>query len=185
MSESSHPLVRVLTRAARVVQAFNQWVARAMAWLAVAMVAIFVSVVVLRYGFSLGPIWLQESAQYLHAAIFLLAAAGVIVVDGHVRVDVLRTRFAPHVQRRIEVLGHLLLLLPFALFLLWASTPYVMESWRIGERSVETSGLPFVYLLKTLMPFAALQLATQALASAWLLAVEEQPLAPPHHEEGL
>ncbi|MCI5063068.1 MAG: TRAP transporter small permease subunit [Algiphilus sp.] len=156
-----------------------------MAWLAVIMVVVFVSVVVLRYGFGLGFIWLQESAQYLHAAIFLLASAGVIVVDGHVRVDVLRTRFSPRAQRRLEVVGHLLLLLPFAAFLLWASIPYAVESWRIGETSVETSGLPFVYLLKTLIPVAALQLAAQALASAWLLGTGAQPLTPAHHDEGL
>lgn len=178
-------LLPLVTRAACGVQAVNQAVARAMAWLAAAMVLVFVSVVILRYGFSVGPIWLQESAQYLHAAIFLLAAAGVIVVDGHVRVDVLRSRFSPQAQRRIEIGGHLLLLLPFALFVLWASVPYMLESWRIGETSVETSGLPFVYLLKTLIPLAALQLATQALASAWLLATGAVALVPPKHEEGL
>jgi len=178
-------LVALLTRAAWGVQAINQAAARVMAWLAAAMVVIFVSVVLLRYGFSLGPIWLQESAQYLHAAIFLLAAAGVMVVDGHVRVDVLRSRLGPAMQRRIEIGGHLLLLLPFALFILWASVPYVVESWRIGETSVETSGLPLVYLLKTLIPVAAGQLAAQALASAWLLATGAVPLVPAKHDEGL
>lgn len=178
-------LTTLLTRSAWGVQAINQAMARAMAWLAAGMVVIFVSVVILRYGFSLGPIWLQESAQYLHAAVFLLAAAGVIVADGHVRVDVLRSRFSERTQRRIEIGGHLLLLLPFALFVLWASVPYALDSWRIGETSVETSGLPFVYLLKTLMPLAALQLAAQALASAWLLAIGAVPLVPAKHDEGL
>lgn len=171
--------------AARAVRACNVAVARAMAWLALAMVVTFLAVVVLRYGFGIGLIALQETAQYLHAAIFLLAAAGGIVADRHVRVDVLRNRFPPAVQRRVEIGGHLLLLLPFALFLLWAVMPYVAESWRLGETSVESSGLPLVYLLKTLMPVAALQLALQAVASAVLLAVGGETLDAPAHEEGL
>lgn len=150
----------VLLVAARAVRACNVAVARAMAWLALAMVVTFLVVVVLRYGFG-------------------------IVADRHVRVDVLRNRFPPAAQRRVEIGGHLLLLLPFALFLLWAVVPYVAESWRLREASVESSGLPVVYLLKTLMPVAALQLALQAVASAVLLAVGGETLDAPAHEEGL
>lgn len=180
----SAPL-RVLLAAARCVCVANRGIAAAMGALALLMVVVFLTVVVLRYGFGIGLIWLQESAQYLHAAIFLLAAAGAIVADAHVRVDVLRVRLSPAAQRRIEVAGHLLLLLPFAAFLLWATLPYVAESWRIRETSVETSGLPFLYLLKMLMPVAAAQLGLQALASAALLGLGGQAVAAAHHDEAL
>lgn len=178
-------LRRALLAAARAVSGFNRGVAVAMGALALAMVTVFLAVVILRYGFGIGLIWLQETAQYLHAAIFLLAAAGAIVADAHVRVDVLRVRMAPPVQRRIEIGGHLLLLLPFALFLLWATIPYAAESWRIRETSVESSGLPFLYLLKTLMPIAAAQLALQAVASALRLALGDIAVTSTAHEEGL
>lgn len=167
-----------LLQSARAVRGVNLWLARVMAWCAVLLVAAVLVVVVLRYGFDIGLIALQEAAQYLHAAIFLLAAAGVLVLDGHVRVDVLRNRFPESARRRIEMAGHLLLLLPFALFVLWASLPYVAESWRLREASIESSGLPFVYLLKTLMPIAAVQLGLQALAGTALLAAGEETTAP-------
>ena len=62
--------------------------------------------------------------------------------------------------------GSLLLLIPFALSLLVLSLPYVARSWAILERSRETSGLPLVYLLKTLIPVFALLLLLQGAAQA-------------------
>jgi len=62
--------------------------------------------------------------------------------------------------------GALLLLLPFMLALAWLSLPYVARSWAIFERSRETSGLPVVFLLKTLIPLFALLLALQGVAQA-------------------
>ena len=66
----------------------------------------------------------------------------------------------------IDLLGALLLLLPFMLVLLWLSVPYVARSWAILERSRETSGLPLVFLLKTLIPLFALLMALQGIAQA-------------------
>ena len=55
----------------------------------------------------------------------------------------------------VDLCGALLLLLPFMLVLLWFALPYVARSWAIFERSRETSGLPLVFLLKTLIPLFA------------------------------
>ena len=174
-----------LTRAAARLETINRGVGAVVRWAALVMVVVQFGAVLLRYVFGTNSIFVNELVFYFNAALFMLGAGYTLVVDGHVRVDVLRSRFSWAVQRRIEVGGHLLLLLPFALFLLWASWPYAVESWRTGETSVETSGLPFVYLLKSLMPVAAVQLALQALASAWLLARGVEQIAASAHDEGL
>lgn len=158
-----------LLRIARALRDFNLMLARAVAWLVVALVLVCITVVVLRYGFGIGSIALQESMLYLHASAYMLAAAGTLALDGHVRVDVLSNRFSPVWRRRIDLAGHLLLLLPLATFLLWASWGYVAESWRLGEGSGESGGLPYIYLLKTIIPVTAALLTTQAVASAVLL----------------
>ena len=62
--------------------------------------------------------------------------------------------------------GALLLLLPFMLVLAWFALPYVARSWAILERSRETSGLPLVFLLKTLIPLFALLMALQGVSQA-------------------
>ena len=73
---------------------------------------------------------------------------------------------APRRQALIDLGGALLLLLPFMLVLFWFSLPYVARSWAILERSRETSGLPLVFLLKTLIPLFALLMALQGVAQA-------------------
>ena len=155
-----------IIRVAAVIDRVNTAVGRAASWCALAIVLIGFAVVLLRYVLGLGSIWLQESILYAHAALFLLAAAWTLKEGGHVRVDVFYASASPRVKAWIDLLGVLLLLLPFCIAIIWFSWPYVTRSWAILERSRETSGLPLVFLLKTLIPLFALTLALQGISQA-------------------
>ncbi len=144
----------------------NSTIGRTAAWLCLAVVTIQFAVVVLRYLFGIGSIWLQESIVYSHAALFLLAAAWTLRNDGHVRVDIFYSSASPPTRAIVDLLGACLLLAPFAGAILYFSLPYVARSWSIFEGSRETSGLPFVFLLKTLIPVFAVMLTLQALSQA-------------------
>src|SRR3954449_56100 len=144
----------------------NTVIGRAASWCALAIVLIGFAVVLLRYVLGLGSIWLQESILYAHAALFLLAAAWTLREGGHVRVDVFYADASPRAKAWVDLVGTLLLLLPFCLAILWFSLPYVERSWAILERSRESSGLPLVFLLKTLIPAFAVLLALQGVAQA-------------------
>jgi TRAP-type mannitol/chloroaromatic compound transport system permease small subunit len=157
--------VRIISLAAAI-DRFNTAVGRAASWCALAIVLIGFAVVLLRYVLGLGSIWLQESILYAHAALFLLAAAWTLKEGGHVRVDVFYASASPRVKAWVDLLGVLLLLLPFCIAIIWFSWPYVARSWAILERSRETSGLPLVFLLKTLIPMFAVMLALQGLSQA-------------------
>ncbi|HME31065.1 MAG TPA: C4-dicarboxylate ABC transporter permease, partial [Pseudolabrys sp.] len=63
-------------------------------------------------------------------------------------------------------IGALLLLLPFMIVLIWLSVPYAARSWTVLEHSQEASGLPIVFVLKTLIPLFALLMALQGIAQA-------------------
>ena len=141
-------------------------IGRAAAWLCLFIVVAQFVVVLMRYGFGIGSAKLTESIFYAHAALFMLAAAWTLRVDGHVRVDIFYADAPPRRKAMVDLLGALLLLIPFALSLLILSLPYVARSWTILERSRETSGLPFVYLLKTLIPVFALSLVLQGVSQA-------------------
>lgn len=141
-------------------------IGRAAAWLALTIVLLQFAVVVLRYAFGIGSIWLSESVIYGHAALFMLAAAWTLQAGGHVRVDIFYAQAAPRLKALVDLLGALLLLLPFMAVIAWFALPYVARSWAILERSRETSGLPFVYLLKTLIPLFALLMALQGVSQA-------------------
>jgi TRAP-type mannitol/chloroaromatic compound transport system permease small subunit len=107
---------------------------------------------------------LQETIVYAHAALFLLAAGWTLKEGGHVRVDVFYASASPRAKALVDLWGALLLLLPFAIAIIWFSWPYVSRSWAILERSRETSGLPLVFLLKTLIPVFGVLLALQGIS---------------------
>ena len=141
-------------------------VGRAVAWLALAIVLLQFALVVARYLFGLGSIWLTETVIYGHATLFMLAAAWTLRAGGHVRVDVFYAEAGPRTRAKIDLAGAVLLLLPFSAVLVWLSVPYAARSWAILERSQETSGLPLVFALKTLIPLFALLMALQGIAQA-------------------
>jgi len=141
-------------------------VGRAVAWLAVAIVLMQFAVVLMRYGLGIGSIWMQESILYAHAVLFLLAAAWTLANDGHARIDIIYADASPRTKALVDLCGSLLLLLPFMAALAWFAWPYVARSWAILERSQEVSGLPFVYLLKSVLLLFALLMALQGIAQA-------------------
>jgi TRAP-type mannitol/chloroaromatic compound transport system permease small subunit len=138
----------------------------AAAWCSLYVVIVEFAVVVMRYALGIGSIKLQESVMYAHAGLFMLAAAWTLQVDGHVRVDIFYAQARPRTRALIDLIGAIVFLLPFAAVLVLLSVPYVERSWAILERSREASGLPFVYLLKTLIPLFALLIGLQGVAQA-------------------
>jgi TRAP-type mannitol/chloroaromatic compound transport system permease small subunit len=134
------------------------------AWLALALVLVTFAVVLLRYLFNLGWIAMQESILYLHASLFLLGAAYTLRKDGHVRVDIFYRGFGARRKALVDLFGALFLLLPVCSFLLWISWDYVASAWALREGSPEAGGLPYVYLLKSLIPAAALLLTVQGIS---------------------
>jgi len=159
---SPHRLDRLADR----IDGLSAAIGRTVAWCLLFMVLAEFALVLMRYVLGVGSIWLQESVVYAHASLFMLAAAWTLAVDAHVRVDIFYADAAPRAKALVDLLGALLLLLPFALALVYLSFPYVARSWAILEGSRETSGLPAVFLLKTLILLFAALLAVQGFAQA-------------------
>jgi TRAP-type mannitol/chloroaromatic compound transport system permease small subunit len=128
------------------------------------MVIVTLAVVVLRYGFAIGSVAMQESITYLHAAVFLLGAAYTLKRDGHVRVDIFYRSFSPTGQAWVNAIGGILFLLPLCAFIVYISWDFVAASWRIREASGNAGGIPAVFLLKSLIPLMAVSLAIQGVA---------------------
>ena len=124
---------------------------KSVAWLTVIMVLLTFMIVVLRYGFNLGWIWLQESLTYLHVTVFTIVAAWALQLDGHVRVDIFYAKMSERNRALTDLLGTLLFLIPFCIFILIIAWPYVANSWKLLESSREAGGLPLVFLLKSLI----------------------------------
>jgi TRAP-type mannitol/chloroaromatic compound transport system permease small subunit len=146
------------------IDSLNNFLCRLVSGFTLLMVLITFLIVVLRYGFNLGWIAMQESVMYLHAMVFLLGAAHTLRVNEHVRVDIFYRRFSPKKQAKVDIFGGLLLLMPVNIFIFMVSFEYVMRSWRVMEASQEAGGMPAVFLLKTLILIFPLTMLLQGIA---------------------
>ncbi|MGB0694124.1 MAG: TRAP transporter small permease subunit [Rhodospirillaceae bacterium] len=158
---------------------FNDHVGRATAWCAIAMVLMQFAVVVLRYVFGIGVIWMQESIVYMHAVLFMIGAGYTLLHDGHVRVDVFYREMPGRRKAMVDLAGALVFVIPICILVMDVSWPYVSNSWKVLEGSKETSGIPAIFLLKsTILAFAVLVML-QALSMALRAVLILQGATPP------
>lgn len=160
------PPVNLTIQIADRIDAVINRIGRLLTWLNLLMMLIVVTIVVMRYCFTMGSVALQESVSYLHATTFMLGIAYTLQHGGHVRVDIFYRQFSPRRRAIIDLSGTLLFLLPVCLLIFFASWDYVLASWSIAERSEERSGIAFVYVLKGLLLLMPALLLTQGFAGA-------------------
>ena len=132
-------------------------------YLLLLMTLVSVTVVIIRYLFDSGSIAMQDSITYLHASLFIFSMGYCLQKDGHVRVDIFYQKMTIKKKAIVDLLGTCFLLIPFSIFTLWASFPYVQRSWEMGEKSAEAGGLPAIFLLKTLLLIFVFVLTLQAI----------------------
>jgi TRAP-type mannitol/chloroaromatic compound transport system permease small subunit len=144
-------VLSLTTHAINSIDGMTDFLGRVVSWLTIVMVATVLLVVVTRYFLQVGSIALQESVTYLHATVFLLGIAYTLKQGGHVRVDIFYRQFSPRQKAVVDFCGGLFFLIPVSVLIFYSSWDYVIASWVIGETSAENNGLPFIYLLKTLM----------------------------------
>jgi len=135
----------------RLVDGLNDRIGRGVAWLTLLMVLVTFVVVVLRYVYAIGWVWLQESYVWLHGIVFMVGAGYTLLHNGHVRVDIIYRTAGPRYKAIIDILGSVFLLLPLVVVVFDVSFGYVLESWRVWEESREAGGLPGLFLLKTVL----------------------------------
>ncbi|HEY9040080.1 MAG TPA: TRAP transporter small permease subunit [Roseovarius sp.] len=153
-----------MERIATAIDSINTATAHVVRWLALFMVLIQFVVVLGRYVFGVNSIAAQESILYLHATLFMLGAGYTLLVDKHVRVDVFFAKFSTATRRRIDIFGHVFLLLPSMAALLYWSWPSVRNSWKILEGPISVGGIEAVFLLKTLIPLFCILVMLQSIS---------------------
>jgi TRAP-type mannitol/chloroaromatic compound transport system permease small subunit len=163
----------------RGIERVNETVGKAAAWLALFLVLVQFSLVLMRYVFGTGSLFMQESLIYAHAILFMMAAAWTLADDKHVRVDIFYSAASPRRKAAIDLFGVVVFLLPMCWLLWWVGYPYVARSWSVLEGSRETSGIPAIFLLKTFILLFVATLALQGLALAIRCAITIFGPSPP------
>ena len=161
-----------MSKPGRVIDRMSIATGQAAAWLTLVMVIVTFVIVVMRYAFDAGAIWLQQSLTWMHAVVFMLGAAYTLQSGGHVRVDVFYRDMSDKHKAWVDLLGVLIFLFPLCFFFIYESLNYVMSAWTIGEVSRDAGGLPFpaLPLLKSvliLMPVAVALQGLSMLLKSW------------------
>ena len=130
------------------------------------MVITILLIVILRYAFNLGAIFLQESLVWLHSAIFLLGSAYTLQNNEHVRVDILYRTFSKKKQDWINTIGILVFIFPVCIYFIFVSWDFVYASWSVNEISRDAGGLvyPAIPLLKSMLLLMPVTLFFQSLS---------------------
>lgn len=110
--------------------------------------------VVMRYAFNDVSIGMQELEWHLFSMIFLFGVAYTLNADGHVRVDIIYERLSVRKRALIDMLGTLLLLLPFCVLVAWYGIDFAYEAYDIGETSGDPGGLPYRFIIKGMISLA-------------------------------
>ena len=158
-------VMSALAQISKYIDRFNTFVGYLCAFFVFSMVIVVFTVVVLRYGFNIGFIWMQEVYVWLHSFIFMLGAGFTYLVNEHVRIDVFYREASKKYKAIVDLLGNIFLLLPF-LYIIWSySYPFVYRSFLMGEVSREAGGMPALYILKSAILWFCLVLFIQLISN--------------------
>jgi TRAP-type mannitol/chloroaromatic compound transport system permease small subunit len=134
--------------------------------------------VVMRYAFSKSTVWLQELEWHLFGVVYMLGAAYTMLYDEHVRVDIVYSRYPPRKKAWTNFILYLLFFYPSAIMIIVTSWPFVRNSFQVLEGSPDPGGIPYRFVLKSVIIVGFLLLMVQAFSETvknffWAMGWEE------------
>ncbi len=148
----------------RLISSANTLLGRLFAWLSLAMVLVCFTVVIMRYVFTSGFVWMQDLYVWMNGAMFMGVAGYTLLQNGHVRVDIFYRPASLRFKAWVDILGSLFFIGPFIWILVQYSLPFVQRSWRFYEGSANYGGMPGLFVLKSFILLFAAVVGLQALA---------------------
>lgn len=147
--------MQALLRVSRAIDAVTEWIGRQMVWIVTLLIAIGFLNVVARYigrfvGVRLTSNAIIEIQWYLFSVLFFLGFAYILKHNLNVRVDFLYAGWSPRRKALVDLVGHVLFLVPFCILGIYVAYAPVMKSWGqlpsgsfgAWELSPDPEGLP-------------------------------------------
>ena len=125
----------------RVIDAVSAVIGRFMSWLI--LMAVIVSTVnaVIRKLFDVSSNAWLELQWVLFGAVFLLCSPWTLMSNEHIRIDIVNSLLSKGTRNWIDVIGHVLFLMPLTVIMMLVSWPFAIRSLMINEQSVNAGGL--------------------------------------------
>jgi TRAP-type mannitol/chloroaromatic compound transport system permease small subunit len=139
-----------------------RWIGNGISWVWLALVAVIILNVTMRYSFGEGRIEFEEIQWHIYSVGFLIGLSYCLEADDHVRIDLFHERFSLRTKAWIELFGILLFLIPFLVLVFFYAIPFVSYAISSNEISEAPGGLPLRWVVKAVLPlgFLLLGLAT-------------------------
>lgn len=147
----------------RVIDRFHTVVGRWVAWLIFLAVIISTANAIIRKVFDTSSNSWLELQWVLFGAVFLLCAPWTLLSNEHIRIDVVNSMFSKRVRNWIDILGHVVFLMPFCIVMIITSWPFFLRSYGVNEQSLNAGGLP-QWPAKFLIPLGFMLLMLQAVS---------------------
>jgi TRAP-type mannitol/chloroaromatic compound transport system permease small subunit len=175
--------VDVALRVSGWIDRLNEAIGKSVYWLILVAVLISAGNAVIRKAFDVSSnAWLELQWQ-LFGAVFMLCAAYTFLKNEHIRIDIVNSMFPKRVRDWIDLLGHVLFLMPFVVLMMVDGWPFFTASYRINEQSLNAGGLP-QWPAKLLIPLGFFLLFLQGISEIIKRVAVIRGLIPdPHGEE--
>lgn len=156
--------MNVLIGYIRTIDAINGAIGKLVAWLTLGTVLVCFINVYMRYALGFGYVWMQELYVWQHAIVFLVGAGYTLMIGGHVKVDILYSKFSPRRKALADMIGTLVFMLPFLIAITIEAWPFVAFSYQLNESSLQPGGMPMTYILKSMILVFTVLVGLQGLA---------------------
>jgi TRAP-type mannitol/chloroaromatic compound transport system permease small subunit len=152
-----------LLKLSRLIDGMTAFIGKSVSWLVLAAVIVSAVNAIVRKTFDISSNAWLETQWYLFGAVFMLAAAWVLQINSHVRIDALSSHFSPRKRNWIDLFGHVFFLMPLCLLMIFLTVPYFWESFQNNEISTNAGGL-IVWPTKLFILIGFVLLAIQGLS---------------------
>lgn len=134
--------MKPLLALSRTIDSINGVIGRWVSW--AILIAVIVSTVnaIIRKLFDVSSNSWLELQWVLFGAVFLLCAPWTLLNNEHIRIDIVNSMLPKSVRNWIDVVGHVVFLIPFTLIMIVTSTPFFWRSFLLNEQSLNAGGLP-------------------------------------------
>jgi len=142
----------------------TEYIARLTALILIVLTMLVVYDALSRYLFHSGSIALQELEWHLFDFVILLGIAYALKEGAHVRVDIFYGNFQVKTKAFVDLFSQFFLILPFSLLIIYMGFDFVLQSFVQNEGSCDPGGLPYRFIVKSLMLLSFALLILQSLS---------------------
>ena len=132
----------LLLKVSRLIDAINSRIGRWLSWLILATVLISAANATARKLLDLSSNAWLELQWVLFSVIFLLVSPWTLLLNEHIRIDIVNNLLPKRIRNLIDLLGHLFFLMPLCIVMILTSYPFFVRSFLLGEQSGNAGGLP-------------------------------------------